>query len=105
MQDVDPIGHLNGVNGAIRVTAVIVDQFIDSSSKSLPGLGRWWCCPKLDHEQRDTEILLNGQRKLLEVPLGRPFPDQRTPLCWLVRHARAPNALYPNGYRNSIARD
>src|SRR5665647_1521525 len=95
MEHVYPSRNPHHINRSIGFAPMVLDQLINARPEPLPRFRRWWRLTKLNHEESDTHVLLNGLWELLEVPLRRALPEQRPTPRFTVSHV-TPASLAPN---------
>ena len=65
MQHLNRIRHVHRVDSTEGITAMIFDQPIHPGAQALPRFGRTRSLPQLRDEERDTHVLLDGNREPL----------------------------------------
>src|SRR5664280_2547379 len=95
MEHVYPSRNPHHINRSIGFAPMVLDQFINARPEPLPRFRRWWRLTKLNHEESDAHVLLNGLWELLEVPLRGALPEQRPTPRFTVSHV-TPASLAPN---------
>src|SRR5215207_1979880 len=72
MQHIHDFLESNGIEGAIRVAVMVLDQFEDTRSLTLPGLGGRVLAPELRQTQGIAHFILPRLRKVRKSLLDEP---------------------------------
>jgi hypothetical protein len=97
MQHMDCISHAHRLDRAKGVAPVIIHQLVDAGTKTLPRLRRIGRSPQLDHEERNTHVLLDRHWEFLEILLRAALSTETFRSCaipsdgvyaGIIRHMR-----------------